>query len=394
MIINEDFFDDIEPDVVINTDIEENENEQQFNRRISLELNTHYYYYEDNDAIGKDSENNSIHLFPKYLYRMLPSILDATMGINSWGKVRYGFQNSEEKNWIKKINVTHNAENVDYYGSDNYDSFYENKKYVNFSISANFRSVEQVTRFLKRLFSLKYKNRKVIESITVTEYDGIDTKELFGERPYAHNDMQGRLKNSGLYNFYRGMMNIGNALEIPDKLNTNGFDVMIEEMFCTTKISKFRDNVIVDYDRIAGFYIYSCFIPKRQLYCDDVNGSFDDCEISKSDELNQKRMYESFISFYKEMKNKVKSNVYLIGNDSVIGVIAVWKEPFIFDDVEYMVMMIDREEANSSDNGESTVKFIERLGDIFKCPVSDLLNCYNSQWNLLPWKVVDKLSVL
>ena len=121
MIINEDFFDDIELDVIVNTDIEENENDQQFNRRISLELNTHYYYYEDNDAIGKDSENNPIHLFPKYLYRMLPSILDATMGINSWGKVRYGFQNSEEKNWIKKINVTHNAENVDYYGSDNYD---------------------------------------------------------------------------------------------------------------------------------------------------------------------------------------------------------------------------------------------------------------------------------
>lgn len=27
---------------------------------------------------------------------------------------------------------------------------------------------------------------------------------------------------------------------------------------------------------------------------------------------------------------------------------------------------------------------IERLGDIFKCPVSDFLNCYNSQWNILP----------
>ena len=90
-------------------------------------------------------------------------------------------------------------------------------------------------------------------------------------------------------------------------------------------------------------------------------------------------MYDSFISFYRDMKNKVKSNVYLIGNDSVIGVISVWKEPFIFDDVEYMVMMIDREESNSSDNGESTVKFIERLGDIFKCPISDFLNCYNSQ---------------
>ena len=188
-------------------------------------------------------------------------------------------------------------------------------------------------------------------------------------------------------------MNIGHALEIPDKLNTNGFDEMIKEMYCTTKISKFRDNVIVNYDKIASFYIYNCFIPKKQLYCDDVNGSFDDCEINKSDELHQKRMYESFVSFYKEMKNKVKSNVYLIGNDSMIGVIAVWKEPFIFDDVEYIVMMIDREEANSSDNGESTVKFIERLGDIFKCPVSDLLNCYNSQWNFLPWKVVDKLSI-
>ena len=91
------------------------------------------------------------------------------------------------------------------------------------------------------------------------------------------------------------------------------------------------------------------------------------------------------------MKNKVKSNVYLIGNDSVIGVIAVWKEPFIFDDVEYMVMMIDREEANSSDNGETTVKFIERLGDIFKCSVSDFLNCYSYQWNVLPWKVMSKL---
>ena len=45
MIINEDFFDDIEPDVIINTDIEEDV--QQFNRRISLELNTHYYYDEN-----------------------------------------------------------------------------------------------------------------------------------------------------------------------------------------------------------------------------------------------------------------------------------------------------------------------------------------------------------
>ena len=391
MIINEDFFDDIEPDVVINTDIEEND--QQFNRRISLELNTHYYYYEDDD-IEMNSENHPIHLFPKYLYRMLPTILDATMGINSWGKVRYGFQNREEKYWVKKIDVAHNAENVDYYGTDKFDFFDENKKYVNFSISGDFRTVSQVTRFLKRLFSLKYKNRKVIESITITEYDGIDTKELFGERPYAHNDMKGRLKHSGFYNFYRGLMNIGHALEIPDKLNTNGFDEMIKEMFCTTKISKFRDNVIVNYDKIASFFIYNCFIPKKQLYCDDVNGSFDDCEINKSDELHQKRMYESFVSLYKEMKNKVKSNVYLIGNDSMIGVIAVWKEPFIFDDVEYMVMMIDREEANSSDNGETTVKFIERLGDIFKCPVSDFLNCYNSQWNVLPWKVVDKLSVL
>ena len=389
MIINEDFFDDIEPDVVINTDIEEND--QQFNRRISLELNTHYYYYEDNDGVGKDSENNPIHLFPKYLYRMLPSILDATMGINSWGKVRYGFQNREEKDWIKKIDVDHNEENVDYYGSDKYDLYDENKKYVNFSISANFRSVGQVTRFLKRLFSLKYKNRKVIESITVTEYDGMDTKELFGESPYVYNDMQGRLKDSGLYNFYRGMMNIGHALEIPDKLNTNGFDTMIEEMFCTTEISKFRDNVIVDYDRIPGFYIYNCFIAKKQLYCDDVNGSFDDCEISKSTELWQKRMYESFISFYREMKNKVKSNVYLVGNYSVVGVIAVWKEPFIFDDVEYMVMMIDREETDSSDNGETTVKFIKGLSDIFKCPISDFLNCYSYQWNVLPWKVMSKL---
>ena len=390
MIINEDFFDDIEPDVIVNTDIEEDENDQQFNRRISLELNTHYYY-DENDDIDMNSENHPIHLFPKYLYRMLPTILDVTIGINYWGKVRYGFQNREEKDWIKKIDVAHNAENVDYYGSDKYDSFDENKKYVNFSISANFRTVDHVTRFLKRLFSLKYKNRKVIESITVTEYDGMDTKELFGERPYVYNDVQGRF--SGLYNFYRGMMNIGHALEIPDKLNTNGFDTMIEEMFCTTEISKFRDNVIVDYDRIPGFYIYNCFIAKKQLYCDDVNGSFDDCEISKSTELRQKRMYESFISFYREMKNKVKSNVYLVGNYSVVGVIAVWKEPFIFDDVEYMVMMIDREEANSSDNGETTVKFIERLGDIFKCPVSDFLNCYNSQWNVLPWKVVDKLSV-
>ena len=179
MIINEDFFDDIEPDVVINTDIEENE--QQFNRRISLELNTHYYYYEDDD-IEMNSENHPIHLFPKYLYRMLPTILDATMGINSWGKVRYGFQNREEKYWVKKIDVAHNAENVDYYGTDKFDFFDENKKYVNFSISGDFRTVSQVTRFLKRLFSLKYKNRKVIESITVTEDDGIDTKELFGER--------------------------------------------------------------------------------------------------------------------------------------------------------------------------------------------------------------------
>lgn len=385
MIINEDFFDDIDPDI-INTDIEENE--QQFNRRLSLELNTHYY--KNNDDNDMNSENHPIHLFPKYLYRMLPSILDATIGINSWGKVRYGFQNSEEKYWIKKVDVVHNAENVDYYGSDNYDLFDENKKYVNFSISADFRTVGHVTRFLKRLFSLKYKNIKVIESITLTEYDGIDPKELFGERLYVYNDMQGRLKDSGLYNFYRGMMNIGHALEIPDKLNTNGFDVMIEEMFCTTKISKFRDNVIVDYDRIAGFYIYSCFIAKKQLYCDDVNGSFDDCEINKSDELHQKRMYESFISFYREMKNKVKSNVYLVGNDSVIGVIAVWKEPFIFDNVEYMVMMIDREEANSSDNVESTVKFIERLGDIFKCLVSDFLNCYCYQWNILPGKIMNK----
>ena len=37
MIINEDFFDDIEPDVIINTDIEEDE--QQFNRRISIMYN-------------------------------------------------------------------------------------------------------------------------------------------------------------------------------------------------------------------------------------------------------------------------------------------------------------------------------------------------------------------
>ena len=45
MIINEDFFDDIDPDI-INTDIEENE--QLFNRRLSLELNINPSFWQGN----------------------------------------------------------------------------------------------------------------------------------------------------------------------------------------------------------------------------------------------------------------------------------------------------------------------------------------------------------
>lgn len=391
MILNEDFFDDIDTEDIVNSDIEEND--QQFNRRISLELNTHYYEKNEDGTDAKPADH-PIHMFPKYFYRILPTILNTTIGINSWGKVRYGFQDDEEKYWIKKLDIKHNIENVDYYGSDEYEYYDENKKFVNFSINSDFRTVEQVSRFLKKLFSLKYKNIKVIESISVTEYDGADSGELFGMRPRTYNSIKERLKNNGLYNFYRGMLNIGHALEIPDKLTQNGFDEMIYDMFCTTKIAKFRDNVIVDYDRIPSFYIYSCFVDRNQLYCNDVNGTFDDCVVNEFSELNQKRMYDSFISFYKKKKNYVKSNVYLVGNDSVVGVIAVWKETFIFDNVEYMIIMIDREEGNSSDNGETTVKFIKGLSDIFDCSVSDFLKYYNSEWNLLPWKVVDKLSVL